>query len=261
MYSSYDSRSALPLIYGSLSCLLAAFLVFSDIAQSGILSIISAGFYYVAIFFHEIGHSLFGWVFGYVAAPSFDFQHGGGMSWHLDRSWPLQIIMWLIGAYGLFKLWALDYKPLFLSAAALYLALIGVSLTDFHEAVPLFMGHGLEAIIGGFLLARGFLNILLTRPEERWLNVFVGAYMIFNLLHFCWQINHDPAFQALYTAQKGSHGFGDLDRISNFGQHWTRSGVADFLMAYTIVMSVGIPALFARLFPAYSSRCVRSMRS
>lgn len=232
---------------GTALCLAAAFLAFSEAGQTGMLAFLNHGLTYMGVFFHEIGHAVFGWFFGYVSMPTFDFQNGGGMAWHLDRSWPLQIIMGLAGAYGLYRLKNSDAVFFFWPLVILYLLLVAVSLTRYHEAMILFMGHGSEAIIGGFLLSRGFLNILLTRPQERWLNVFIGAFFIFNLENFCWQLLHDAAFQAMYEAQKGSHGFGDLSRIAEFSFRWSQNGVAIFLMIYTAIMAAGIPLLLRYL--------------
>lgn len=196
----------------------------------------------MAVFFHEIGHSLFGWIFGYASIPTFDFEHGGGMAYHGERSWPIQIGVYLAALYGLYHIRISEYSLLFIPLLVLALALAAVSLTDWHEAIILFMGHGSEAAIGSYLLTRAFFNVNLVRPEERWLNAFIGGFFQLNLMKMCWQLIYDADYKFEYNLQKGGDGFGDLSRIAHdFTYGWSVDGVALFLWAYTIFITFAVP--------------------
>ncbi len=235
--------------YLFLSFIFAAFFAFIPWAQTGPLSFITYGLFYMGIFFHELGHTVFGWIFGYPSLPSFDFADGGGMAYHFDRTWLLQIAFYGAGIYGLYKLKSSYYDALFLPAAILFFALAAVGLTTYHNAVILIMGHGTEALLGGFMIARAIFNAGLIRPEERWLNALVGFYFQCNLINMCVRIMHDPQYRFEYMGQKGSHGFGDLSRFAD-EMLWTGglNSAAYFLIFLTVFMTITVPAVIYYVF-------------
>jgi hypothetical protein len=230
-------------IFGSLAMILAFIFVLPSVATSWPFGMISQGMSYMAVFFHEIGHTIFAWIYGIPAFPIFDFKHGGGYSVQIaERSWFAQIAIWGLSAYGLYNF--KDRLHVFaLYGLSIFFIFFGViGLTDYYEDVILFMGHGLVAILGGFMLARGIYGVFLTRPSERWFNVFVGAFFIFDQIKMCHALLNDVAYQMEYESQKGTHGFGDLTRIANNHFPWTQDGVTIFLMVFTIIWAVLIPA-------------------
>lgn len=235
--------------YLFLCFVLAAFFAFIPWAQTGPLSFLTYGLFYIGVFFHEIGHALFGWIFGYPSLPSFDFSEGGGMAYTFDRVWPLQIAIYAAGLYGLCRLKSSYYDILFMPAAALYVALVGISLTTYHDAVILIMGHGTEALIGGFMIARAIFNVGLVRPEERWLNAVVGFYFECNLINMCLRILHDPQYRFEYMGQKGGHGFGDLSRFADemLMTGGLNSG-AYTLIFITLFMTIAVPTCIYWIF-------------
>ncbi len=235
--------------YLFLCFILAAFFAFAPWAQSGPLSFLTFGLFYLGVFFHELGHTLFGWIFGYPSLPSFDFSNGGGMAYTFDRIWLLQIAIYAGALYGLYRLKSSYYAILFVPAAILFTSLTIISLTTYHNAVILIMGHGSEALIGGFMIARAVFNAGLIRPQERWLNALVGFYFECNLINMCLRILHDSQFRTDYMGQKGSHGFGDLSRFAD-EMLWAGGldSAAIFLIFLTVFLSVSVPAAIYWVF-------------
>lgn len=206
----------------------------------------------MAVFFHEIGHTLFAWMFGIPAFPIFDFEHGGGFSIQIaERSWGGQIVIWAFEAYGLYYFKDRLHPMAFNSLAVFFTIFALVGMTDYTEDVILFMGHGTVAILGGFMLARGIYGVFLTRPSERWLNVFVGGFFISDQIRMCNALLHDIAFQMQYESQKGGHGFGDLTRIAANHYPWTQDGVAIAMMAFTVGVGFAIPISIGYLVNRY----------
>ena len=236
------------ILFGFIALSLAFIFALPSVAALGPFGLISVGMGYMTVFFHEIGHTLFAWLYGIPTFPIFDFKYGGGFAVSLtDRSWGGQIFVWAVMVYGLYQL--RDRMPsMFFYPLVTFCAVTGlIGLTDFYEDVVLFMGHGTVAVLGGFMLARGFYGVFLTRPSERWFNVFVGAFFILDQIKMCNALLHDVAFQMQYESQKGGHGFGDLTRIANNHYPWTQDGLAIFLMMFTILMGVAIPIYVGKL--------------
>ena len=231
-----DSRNFL---YGFIASLCGGLLVFFGWGSA--LNFLYYGLAAMVTFFHELGHTAVSWMFGIPAIPMFDFKNGGGYSLLItEHSIPAQIAVLCAAAYILYYQREMIY-PFAMRAAIILLIIFGViGFTDFHEDVILFMGHGAVAILGSFMLARGIYGVFLTRPEERWLNVFVGTFFILDQIKMCNALMHDVEYQMFYETQKGGHGMGDLSRIAN-NHLWSQDSVALFTMIFTITMAVVIP--------------------
>ncbi len=205
--------------------------------SAGWFGLLTAGLVYMSVFFHEIGHTVFYWLYGYAAVPTFDFASGGGMTYQLTgRSWMLQLGVFGAIGYFIWQSWRNNMALLCVPIGAALSLLVLTSFGDFHLAIILFMGHGVEATLAAFFLARGYFNLWLSRAGERWLNVFVGAFMLAYAITFVFDLMYDAGFAADYTAQKGGHRFGDFHRIED---------------------EVGIPAKpLGWLFITYALACV-----
>src|SRR5208282_4888190 len=87
---------------------------------------------------HEMGHAIFGWLFGYPSFPAFDVLYGGGVTLHFNRSTSLLILVY-IGLAGLIYLYRRNTASvIFLVSVILLHALC--SLTDVNSIIILFMG-------------------------------------------------------------------------------------------------------------------------
>ena len=112
---------------------------------------------YMATFFHELGHTLFAWLYGYPTIPVFDFAHGGGLAISISgQSYLLMgaaIVMAGCGAYRL-----RDFTPFMIGLAALAVFILATGFSeDIHMSVIDFMGPGTEALIAGCVLSRALL--------------------------------------------------------------------------------------------------------
>lgn len=177
------------------------------------LSWLLGGLDAAGIFVHEIGHAIFGWLFGYATLPMFDFVHGGGLAVHFGgRSWALFWAVCAALAWGLVR-----WRAYPLLAVPLALAL-GVQLTfgftDAHEVVVLFMGHGFEVVVAALLLARAWLDIAPRGWLERGLNGVIGFGMLGSLAIFCWGLAHDWVQREMYASSKCGLHMGDFSRIA-----------------------------------------------
>lgn len=204
----------------------------------------------MATLFHEVGHTLMGWIFGYPTLPSFDFVHGGGMAWHFGRQVPLQWGMIALGAWGVWWVWVRDARW-GIAAAASYAALLAASLTGFHDVIILFMGHGAEVLVGSFILARVLADGVPNRPLEFEIHALAGTYLILTPIHLSWGLATDSLVRDEYWRQKGLEGFGDFSRIASHFGLASEIPVAWFCLGFAVCMAVltGIVAWRHRSWP------------
>ena len=69
---------------------------------------------------HEMGHAIFGWLFGYPSFPAFDVIWGGGVTVHTERSTVLCILIYA-GFAGLFWVYRKNRATLTVLAALVFL--------------------------------------------------------------------------------------------------------------------------------------------
>ena len=61
-------------------------------------------FSYLTILVHELGHSIFGWLYGYPAIPAFDFTYGGGVAMYMQRKIEITYVTYAVLIYGIYYL-------------------------------------------------------------------------------------------------------------------------------------------------------------
>lgn len=174
---------------------------------------LGTGSIYMSTFFHEIGHTVLAWFYGYVTLPSFDFKHGGGMAWSFGE----QNYIIIAFVYGLI-FYGLHYcrESVILCAAlgGLFVFHLLTAYNDLHRSVIDFMGPAFEPLIAGFFLTRAWLDKAPRGGFERFLNALFGFSMIFHVFVESYALRSDSAYRTVYYEQKGSHGFGDFDKIA-----------------------------------------------
>lgn len=180
-----------------------------------VIGILTNGLGYMLVFFHEIGHTVASWIFGYVAVPTFDFEYGGGMTYNLTgRLWPLQIIFIILSLLGmgyLFKERELGLLSVASVFAAFYAFLI---FTDWHQAFISFMGHGGELLVAAFCLLR-VLTKTTVSLTERYLNMIFGGFVFGRDGLLLGGIYASDIAREAYAMQKGQHLAGDFDRFAD----------------------------------------------
>ena len=140
-----------------------------------------AGLGAMVTFFHEIGHTVPAWFYGYVTFPSFDLTYGGGMAWMMtDQTIPL--FLFLNGAL-LYAAWYFKAHRGLTVLLILYAFFnFATGFTDFHRAVIDFAGPAAEILFASFFLIRAWLDIAPRGRTERFLNALIGWGM---MAHAC----------------------------------------------------------------------------
>ncbi len=173
-----------------------------------------AGLNAMAVFFHEIGHTVPAWLYGYVALPGFDFSYGGGMTWIMGGQ--VLPLMFACDAALLWVVYALrEHRGLQIAVIGLLLFHLVTGLTDTHLVVIDFAGPLAEIGFAGFFLYRAWLNLAPRGAGERWLNAIIGWGMMIRVYVQTWGLLFNEAMRQAYLLQKGSHGFGDFDKIAD----------------------------------------------
>ncbi len=171
------------------------------------------GLVYMSTFFHEIGHTLFAWFYGYPTLPSFDFQHGGGMAWSFGGQ-KLLIQLGVLAGLGYGIYFFKDRRFLQIMMVVLILLNVATAFTPFHRNVIDFMGPALVPLIAAFFLFRALMNLAPRGAFERLLNAVFGFGMIFMVFIDFYGLSSSKAYRLVYYQQKGQHGFGDFDKIA-----------------------------------------------
>lgn len=162
--------------------------------------------------FHELGHTVMGWVFGYPGLPAFDLRYGGGVTSLQARSPAV-----LAGAYLLLlgALALLRGNPRGRGCALLALAAFAVCAhSDVHRWLILAAGHGGELVLGGLFLYRGMTGGAGTREVERPLYVAVAGYVVLRGVALGWGLVSDPRARTRYENAKGGGHIMDFSRLA-----------------------------------------------
>lgn len=203
---------------------------------------VSEGLRYLAIAFHECGHAMVYWIFGYPAFPLFDIVKGGGVTYSFGRSAAL-----LAGIYVmLVTLTALlfharRFRPvIFLTGFLIAHAVI--SAHNGGARIAMFMGHGTEAVAAAWCLIRAFDARLKT--TERFVSLTAATYLYGHVLLLAAALVTSPLRRMGYAVQKGERGSADLDKFAH-ATGMTVEGAALLLAGFTLL---GLGAAAAGLY-------------
>jgi len=157
------------------------------------------------ILIHEMGHTIFGWLFGYPSLPAFDVVWGGGLTLHIDRSSLL-----IAAIYVMLGLLIYSYRKN--TATVVFLLLVGalhavLNFTKGHSVVILFMGHGTELAIAGLFIYRALSGRAILHSAERPLYALLGFFVVFFDLAFAFKLLSSHAQRIEYSQAKG----GDIE--------------------------------------------------
>ncbi len=216
----------------------AFLLALTPVGAMPFISMLTNGFSLIDTMFHEIGHTVFAWLFGYPSLPSFDLQHGGGMSYYFERHWMIQVTAWLAAGYGAYLLYNDFDRRLFFAAITCIFVYIAVSMSDIHQIIIDFMGHGFSILTGSFFILRSLMGWTEKRPGEKWVSAFLGYFIIFSNIKLSWKLIYDIDYQEEYWNQKGSHGFGDFSKIADYMWLKNEEPVAWFCLTLCIIFLI-----------------------
>lgn len=185
---------------------------------------------------HEMGHTIFGWLFGYPSFPAFDVIWGGGVTLHTERS---QVLLGLIvaGFAALLYLFRANRTTLAV-LAILFAAYLVTAFTSLHSMLILFMGHGTELLIAGIFLYRGLSGRSIVHGVDRPLYAIIGFFLVFSDLAFAYRLMSSAGFREEYACAKGGCMDMDFVRIATEYVHGTMSGVAGFFFLCCLMVPV-----------------------
>jgi len=185
------------------------------------------------ILVHEMGHCIFGWLFGYPSFPAFDFVYGGGITFHGGRSLLLLGVEYALLAVALYVFRANISALIFLVVLAI--AHAACAFTSAHQVVILFMGHGTELAIAALFLYRALSGAAVVHTAERPLYAAVGLFIVFYDLAFAYGLVTQPLQRALYEGAKGGGHWMDFSRIAEEYLQTKLSAVAFFFLLCTLL--------------------------
>lgn len=215
------------------------------------ISWLGAGLHQMDIFFHEIGHSLFHWFYGKPSIPTFDFLHGGGVAYGWPQNTALIICIHALFLYGVF--YFRHERALQISIGAIGLFHLATVYTELHQVVYLFMGHGTAIAIASFFLYRAWFDLAPRGEGERYLNGIIGFGIMFQNILLFWGLKNDEIVRTVYFQQKGGHGLGDFNKISNIIK-MPVTDIAIFGIIYACLFLI-LPMV---LYYTFSSRLIDS---
>lgn len=195
--------------------------------------VIDAGAYFANTMFHEVGHSIFAWLFGMPSIPSvftlFGREQAAGVALTFERNWFVQGASLLGMAYALYWVWNNEFRFWFWSLFALFIIVLALIFTPYTRILPIYMGHGSAMLVGAFFLFRGLVNMDSRNNYERWLNAFLGWYLLLQNMHFGWGLWKDLAKRAEYENAALNHDFSQLTQIM-YG--WSVEGIGQFTVFF-----------------------------
>lgn len=164
--------------------------------------------------FHELGHAVVYWAFGYVAIPAFDFLWGGGVTAAMARPGLLMLGAHVALAALLYWLWT-SHRAFFVPAVAFGMLYLVFFWTDGHQTLVGLAGHLATLTLAGVFLYRAWRGALGDRPLgelERALYVASGLFVYGQELAFAWGLVTSEDARLLY--RHSPKGINDLIAVS-----------------------------------------------
>lgn len=215
---------------------------------------LSAGMGYMNTFFHEIGHTLFAWLYGFATIPIFDFKHGGGYAVSFSgQNYIIVAMMASLLGYGIYYVQGHIYLQLILGFC-LALGLTTFLFENIYASIIDFMGPAFVPLVSTFFLIRALFDLAPRGVLERFLNAFFGFGMIMGTLTEGYALLNSAAYRLIYFNQKGSHGFGDFDKIASRWQGVEFEHVVYTVMTLSIICLI-IPFILFLGQTAKSKEC------
>jgi hypothetical protein len=211
--------------------------------------------------FHELGHTIVGWLLGHPSLPAFDFVYGGGFT-HLGEFHAAIAV--LIGAGFAWAGWTFrrNRKTMVLIAVVAAIWLFFVTAEWRRELAIAVAGHGFEFILAGIFFYMALSGRGWRIPElERPVGAFVAFYVEINAMFFALRLRSDPEFLDWYREGKGGALMNDLEVVAldlqiYLGVHPGIRGVAGMLIAFSFV-----PIAVALVWYFYRKRSHRFVQS
>ena len=205
-------------------------------------------FSHLTILVHELGHSIFGWLYGYPSIPAFDFTYGGGVAITMHRKIEITYVTYAVLIYGIFYL-RKNLIPLVCNIGFLIVFAL-TSRNEWADIMRIYMGHGTELVFAAIFLYRGLTGSQSVNNIESSLYIACAFFIFSQNLDFAHSLRNDAAFLANYMQGKGdlTHDFHVLCL-----EHFNKSQIRDvaffhyFAIGFTVLIGIGFAALRAFL--------------
>jgi hypothetical protein len=197
----------------------------------------------IVTLFHEFGHAVAGWLFGYASLPAFDFVYGGGITHYGTFRLSIAVAVALGFAY-LTWLFRENKTSMILVGSCFAVWLFFVTAEWRREMVMASAGHLVEFILAGIFFYKALAGVGWRSPEfERPLGAFVAFFVQIHSTLFAWRLFHDSAFLAWYRKGKGGALMNDLESVAldlqiRFGWQPGIEGVAKMLLVFSVLPTV-----------------------
>lgn len=193
--------------------------------------------------FHELGHAVAGWLFGYPSIPAFDFIYGGGLTHY--NAFKLSIVVAIACGFGyLAWLFRQNRKSVAIVGAVFLVWLLIVISPWRRELTMAAAGHLSEFILAGILFYKALAGVGWRNPDiERPLGAFVAFFVQIHSTLFAWRLGHDAQFLEWYRRGKGGALMNDLESIAldiqiRYGYAPQIEGVAKWLLLFSVLPTV-----------------------
>jgi hypothetical protein len=218
----------------------------------------------IVTLFHEFGHAVAGWLFGYASIPAFDFVYGGGITHYGQFRLPIALAIACGFAY-LGWLFRENKKSLAIVVTIFAVWLFIVTREWRRELVLASAGHLSEFILAGILFYKALAGVGWKSPDlERPVGAFVAFFVQIHSTLFAWRLLHDASFLAWYREGKGGALMNDLESIAldlqiRFGIEPGIEGVTRALLVFSVLpLVVALVWYFER---ARWHRVLRALRT
>ncbi|HYC91218.1 MAG TPA: hypothetical protein VEO54_18505 [Thermoanaerobaculia bacterium] len=197
----------------------------------------------VVTLFHELGHAVAGWLFGYASLPAFDLVYGGGLTHHGPFRLSIAVAVACVFGY-LAWLFRENKKSVGIIAALFLVWLYFVTREWRRELMFASAGHLSEFILAGILFYKALAGVGWKSPEiERPVGAFVAFFVQIHSTLFAWRLLHDPAFLDWYRQGKGGMLMNDLENVALDLQIWLGiqpgiEGVTRALLVFSVLPTV-----------------------
>ncbi len=192
----------------------------------------------IVTLFHEVGHTIVGWLLGYPSLPAFDFVYGGGFT-HMGE-FHLSIAIAIAGGFAWLG-WTFrqNKKALVLIGAVFLVWLFFVTKEWRRELAVGAAGHLAEFIFAGIMFYQALSGVGWRNPDvERPLGAFVAFFVQIHSMSFAWRLLHDRDFLSWYLEGKGGALMNDLEQVAldiQIFTHWNPGilGVTRALLVFS----------------------------
>lgn len=189
--------------------------------------------------FHELGHSIFMWLFGIPNVPAIlliGSDQASGVTMSLGGRHPMFQVTAILGlSYACYWVYE-NHKAFLYYIISFSLIILLAGFTSYYEPIISYMGHGSEILVGGFLLFKGWVYMA-RNTLERWINGFFGFSLTLRVINFSYNLVFDSQYRAKYSNSVvfgSSHN--DFMSITQDIPSWTVEGIAIFTIFFAISM-------------------------